>query len=259
MGLTITNNELRGYVGRFFGAGDTPSAFVGEQSDDVQRFVDEGKRAFYNNELAHQWSFLSATHTFHLVSGVSRYDLPADFAMLHGPLIYSAGNARLHPPIQITSAERVLNMINRTDSSGVPSMAAHRPKIHNEGNFLSGMLYELIVYPVPSENLDVDMRYKINPLAPTTSALLPIGDVFHVQTLIEACLAAVERFNGEFNGGHKDEFLRLLKASVSHDQQVSAPETLGINTDKSDGYEPWGSWRDLEVYTVTPPASWGTI
>jgi hypothetical protein len=260
--LTITNTELKGYIGRFLGCGDAPGSFVGEQSDDVSRCLAEGKRNFYANQNAHEWSFLTVTKTFALASGVSRYDLPADFSTLEGPIVYSANSSLLYRPITITSDVRVMQAINRSgDSTSVPYMAAVRSKNNNEGAILTGALYELLVYPTPADDYELDLRYKINPLAPTGDNVLPIGDQFHVQTLIEACLASAERFQGEMNGVHEIEFQKRLQASITYDQRKIAPHSLGPLVDHSDGHDycPNGSWRELYLTTVTPPAEWGSI
>jgi hypothetical protein len=254
MALTVTNSELRGYVGRFFGAGDTPGSFVGEQSDDVQRFVDEGKRRMYapdcqDGEEMWQWSFLTPTVHFDLVSGQNKYELPADFALLRGPIHYSIGSEEIRCPIAVTAPERVQYKLQSSNTTGLPMIAAVRPLKQNEGNFLDAMRYELIVYPTPDQDYSIDLTYKINPLAPTGNTLLPIGDQAHVQTLIEACLAAAERFNGEVNGPHEQEFQRRLRASISHDRQVACPDALGPNLDASDRDYYWGNdWQRRGAY-----------
>jgi hypothetical protein len=255
MALTITNEELEGYVGRELGYGDADGSFVGEQADDVARAIATGKRNFYANEAAHEWSFCTVTRTFALAADVSRYDLPADFSMLEGPIVYSANSSLLYRPLTITSDVTVMQAINRTSSStGVPHMAAVRSKNNDEGAILTGSLWELLVFPIPSDSYNLDLRYKVNPLAPTGDTLLPIGDQFHVQTLIEACLAAAERFNGEMNGVHEVEFQKRLAASITYDQRKTAAHNLGPNVDTSDGPDFYreGSWRDFYLITVVP-------
>lgn len=258
MSLTLTNTELKSRIGHMLGYGDVVSSFDSEQTDNVNRCFDEGKRNFYSpsvNGAAYQWSFLSPTIPFDLSEGKWRFDLPTDFAMIRGPLTFSAGSNVIHRPIDVTSAERVQREQHTGDCTGTPTLAAVRPKQHNEGDFLDAMHYELIVWPTPEQDYTIDLCYRINPLAPTGGDLLPIGDVYHVQTLLEACLAAGERFDGTINGPHAIEFQSRLMASVSHDRMVACPETLGQNLDQSDRYEQWGSWRDYNTYVVTTP--WG--
>jgi hypothetical protein len=242
MALTITNEELEGYVGREFGYGDADGSFVGEQADDVARAIATGKRAFYHNSYAYDWSFLTPVRTFTLTENVSRFDLPADLAILHGPIHFAIGSEEVRRPITLTSPEHVQYQLQRTSTTGLPEISGYRPKSHDEGSALASISYELLVYPIPDDDYEVALRYTINPLAPTVDTLLPIGDQFHVQTLIEACLAAVERFNGE-SGIHEAKFQELLAGSIKHDQQVRAPEFLGQNRDTSDHH--WDGDNDM--------------
>lgn len=263
MPLTRTNDQLRSEIGRVYGAGDVVGSFSTDQANDVERFLQYGKRRFYNpldeTGKMYEWKFLTLTLPFTLVASQSTFALPPNFSYLHGPVTFAVGSQVLRNPIEVTSAERVLARQQGSDTSGTPQMAAYRAVAHNEGDFLTGMRYELLLWPTPDSAYTLDLRYRCNPLAPSDDDVLPIGDECHVQTLIEACLTEIEKFNGEPNGPHEQAFQERIRASISHDRLVSCPETLGRNRDRSDSLDPWGSWRDLEVYTVTPPLSWGSI
>lgn len=247
MPLTVTNDELREEIGRFLGwSGDVRLLAANPVwAPAVERILKEGMRMFYDpdvlpGEEKHQWSFLKPTLAIDMAEGVWHYDLPPDFAMFTGPLNYQPDANALYCPIEIVGAEQVQYRIQQASSSGRPTIAAYRIK----SDAGSETAYELIVHPAPNDSYRVMAPIKINPLAPSTALELPVGDQSHVQTLIEACLAAAEVFN-KSGAVHQDRFAARLRSSVSHDRQVNCPPYLGKNLDRSDGYVDEMSWLRL--------------
>ena len=62
------------------------------------------------------------------------------------------------------------------------------------------------------------------------------GDV-HVRTLLEACLAEVEKSQGIVGGPHELAFREAMVASVRFDQALDSPSTLGVDRDGPE----WGN------------------
>ena len=72
------------------------------------------------------------------------------------------------------------------------------------------------------------MRYKINPMAMSSNTALPMGGPQYAQTIIEACLSAIEISDGK-KGVHSQEFEQLLIASVRHDKNASTSDYLSTS------------------------------
>lgn len=246
MALTVTKSTLLRYIGRKLGLlTETRSASTlsGAALIDATDVLNDALRRFYDPDILpedigryekHQWSFLFPTVRFSLASGQWRYALPADFAMLHGPLTYARGEDTCYPPLELTAPEIVYRRQQQNDSSGIPRMAAIQVTTPQQGLPTS---HELVVYPTSDGDYGLNLTYKINPYSLDADAELPLGGQAHVQTVISACLAAAAMFD-EFEGSkYEQRFLEHLRSSISHDRKLSAPESLGVNYDTSDGVE----------------------
>lgn len=247
--LSIQLNDLRGRIGRELGYSRAPSEHTDTQEDDVESVLTDGLRRFYDPWLGdrkHQWSFLQPTIHWVWREGVYRYDLPADFALLDTPINYAVDSNTVWPAVTLTSPEKVMDRLQQSTVTGRPFLAAYRVKPIDDATDTS---YELLCFPVPAEDYEAEMRYKINPLNIRETYQVPIGDRTHTQTIIEACLAAAEDFDSR-PGIHNQRFLELLKMSISHDQQVNCPRTLGYNADRSDASDVPRDWRTLNNYVV---------
>lgn len=246
MTLTVTNDDLREHVSRFLGYSDTVSSLDAQQARDVERMVAEAKRKFYDPDILpgetekHVWSFLSPVLPFTFLSGVYEYDLPAGFSMFTGRIQYAPGADSLYPALQNVGWEKVLWHLQQNESSGRPLIFGIKVMGVDEN---LPTRWKLIVHPTPDSDYQVYLPCKIDPLSIGGDDNLPIGDHAHMDTILESCLAAAERFNDE-PGIHTIEFQKRLQSSIYHDRQVSAPETLGYCGDSSDHPEVYSDhWR----------------
>ena len=239
--LNITKSYLSRVTGRFLGFGSNSGSWTHEQKSQVDLAVQNGLRKFYHPPLLpgekyrHEWSFLRPVTEIGTRANVYEYELPADFAIIDGPLIYPAGSSVLYPNIPIVSEHTIRQNIQATDSSGRPRMAAVRPKPIDD---MGGTRYEILLWPVPDDTYNLTYRYQRNPsLLPADSAL-PLGGQPHAQTVLEACLSAGEELGVETaqnsKGLHSARFMECLAASVSHDRNANSPESLGMQYDKSE-------------------------
>jgi hypothetical protein len=176
------------------------------------------------------------------------YDLPEDFAMMLGPMTFAPGAAVLYPSVRLVGEHQIRQRLQRTEAGARPSLAAVRI-LAPEGSV--GTRYKLLVWPVPDQAYDLEYRYQINPDALGDDTALPLGGQPHMQTVIEACLAAVEESQGK-PGAHSAMFLLHLASSVSHDRRASSAESLGYNVDPSDHpTDRFASWHDCDENVVT--------
>lgn len=238
MSLTVTKNDLLRHIGRKLGYNRSPGSFTPQQSTDAEDVLAAALRDFYEPDILpgerekHQWSFLMPTKRFQLAAGEWKYTLPADFAMLNGPIAYARGEDTVYPTIAIVGPQHIYKRQQQDDAAGRPSMAAVEVKAPDG---TGPTRYELIVYPTSDSDYEVALSYKVNPYTLANDEDLPLGGQPHAQTLIDACLARCAVFDELNDGQDAARFIEKLRSSISHDRRLSAPETLGTNVDRSDG------------------------
>lgn len=238
MSLTVTKNDLLRHIGRKLGFSRNPSEWSPTQLQDATDVLDAALRRLYEPNILpgerekHQWSFLMPTKRFQFAANEWRYTLPADFAMLNGPIAYARGEDTIYPTIDIVGPQHIYKRQQRDDAAGRPSMAAVEVKAPDG---TSPTRYELIVYPTSDADYELSLNYRVNPYTLANDADLPLGGQPHSQTLISACLAECAVFDELNDGQDEARFIEQMRASISHDRRLSSPETLGTNTDGSDG------------------------
>jgi hypothetical protein len=242
--LEVNKAYLKRLIGNQMTFGPNPALWSATQAQQVKMVIETGLRKFYNPPTAPgdrtpwNWSFLRPVHQFEFVSGQYIYDLPDDFAMFSGPLVYAPGASAMYPSIDIISERQIMKRLQFNEASTRPRLAAYRPKAPIPG---MGTRFELLVWPTPDDSYEVTFRYQFNPGSLDEEIALPFGGQEHMQTVIEACLAAAEESTGQ-PGIHTQLFMACLQASVARDKDRHAPDTLGQNIDRSD--RPMDPWRD---------------
>lgn len=265
MSLTVTKNDLLRHIGRKLGYNRTPSSFTSTQSTDATDVLNNALRRFYEPDILPgerdkwQWSFLFPTKRFQFTANEWRFVLPADFAMLNGPITYARGEDTVYPSIEIVGPQHIYTRQQQDDSAGRPRIAAVQVKTVDQ---VATTRHELIVYPTSDDDYEVSLSYKVNPFSLDYDTALPLGGQAHVQTIIAACMAECAAFDELTDGQDEARFIERLRASISHDRQVFAPETLGVNRDRSDGYDLYDdgtpgvrslSWGNLTTYNGSVP------
>lgn len=256
MALTVTKDELLSRIGRKIGYGDTTSNWNAQESRDAARVLDDAMRRCYEPVVLpgerekHQWSFLMPIRPYTFEAGKYVYDMPSDFTMLNGVITYAPGLESLYPPIEITAAEKVMNRLQQGTAAGRPLIAALRPK---PPDGVDTTAYELIVWPVPDDNYEIALPYRINPYSLESDTSLPIGGQPFMQTLIDACMMESARFDElpDFPV-YEATFVNSLRSAVSHDRRVSNPERMGYCGDNSDNigaYSVRDFWNQSSITT----------
>lgn len=236
--LGVNKAYLRRLVGNLMEFGPNAALWSATQTEQVKMVVETGLRNFYSAPTAQgesrpwNWSFLRPTKRMDFTTDKWRYDLPADFAMLTGPILFEPGTGEIYPPIVEVSERQVMRKLQVSTSAGRPEIAAYRAKDSVAGE---GTRYELILWPPPDDDYEVNVRYQVNPGMLDDETSLPFGGQENMQTVIEACLAAAEQSKGQ-PGVHMQLYERALQASVKRDQDKSAPDTMGRLRDTEDRY-----------------------
>jgi hypothetical protein len=250
--LNVNKAYLKRVVGRQLGYGASSSVWTPKQTAEVDEAVRTGLRIFYNppaiqgERMGHEWSFLKGLGFLGISSGKHEYDLPEDFARLHGPITYAPVNSILWEPIRIVGEYQVRELMQEDGSSFRPTIAAIRPKNGNNET-----RWEIVFWPAPDGSYDLTYRYWRNPVSLSDDASLPLGGQPHAQTVVDSCLAAVEAMQGGA-GRYSERFQERLATSVWHDRRVTSPDTLGVDRDRGVTYF---DMHNHTSYTITPPTS----
>lgn len=251
--LSVNKAYLKRMIGRSLNFSPHAGLWTHAQLKQVEATLQIGLRKFYSppilpqEKYSHEWSFLKPLAQIDCVSGQHTYDLPEDFAIIHGPLTFAPDTTTLYPPVEIVGEEYLRYRRQHTAASARPSVAAVAPKAAGPDGQTR---YELSLYPTPDSTYSLHYRYMINPDLLADEVTLPIGGQMHAQTVLEASLSAAEEMRGVGEGLHTRRFLECLRASVGHDRKVMAPDTLGYN---GDGYPLYrmGSWHEHDENVVT--------
>jgi len=237
-------------VGRKLGYGGNYDSWTREQTEIANDVVQRGVRRFYaptrldGKKYAHEWGFLRPLRTLTMESGKYAYDLPADFSALDGPITYMPDQSVLYQPIEIVPIHQVNYRRLDTSSTGRPSIAALVAKD------IPGF-YEIHFWLTPDDDYVVQYPCKLRPLDLSDSNPMPFGGPEHTLTILESCLQEAEIELGLKESVHEDRFLERLGTSISIDQKLNSPQTVGRNIDRSDVAEDPYSYHDLSENTVT--------
>jgi hypothetical protein len=182
----------------------------------------------------------SGTHSVRKSSWL--YDLPETFGTIRGTFHHAAGLN--YQEINPAGLHDILALRNLSDNIAQPYWYAIRPK-----NFTTaattGQRFEACFYPEPDQAYTLSYQYRAN--ASTldgSSEYYALGGMEHTETVLWACLAWGEKFfNDEPQGGHFQEYMRLLADSKQQDAE-RAPESLGKSVDCSTDPAGRGSWRN---------------
>lgn len=239
--LTVAFRELQAEIGQFLGWGS--GAYYGQAAWDARKqgVIDSGTRKglrrFYFSALlpgepaAHDWSFLRPTASLILPSAATILSLPDDFGGMEGTAqILAATDNSLPFPIMQVGIGRIRSLFAPdAAATGPPEYVAVVPV----KGAATGQRFELHLFPGADQQYTVELEYYILPDCLTGTLPYCYGGAPHSGTILEGCLAAVERDEDNARGVHEQHYQELLAASISYDRNLKA-QTLGYNADRSD-------------------------
>lgn len=237
--LAIDYLELQRRVAFAQGLGRKTKAEVSAaEAANIDDFIRSGLRQFYyppplaEGQPPHQWSFLWKTATIPIGIGVSGVDLPDDMAANQvKDFSFSTPTGRKRLAVVSYEAIAAMRASAAAEVSGIPKYAAIRRR-DPESTFASGATrYQLIVYPVPSQSIELVYRHLHAPEMLTDALPYPEGGPLHAETALASCLAAVERYLTDQRGIYWEAFKERLAASIAHDleNRETEPETWDIS------------------------------
>lgn len=233
MTLVITRDDLRIAVGEFLGYGRNPFIWKTDEIERVDRIIESGERNFYlpsvlpNEKLPHVWSFLTPILRIGITSGVTDYELPADFGsgFLDPTLSFSQDdNAWSH--VTLTGVGQILRRRGESllQTASHPTLAAVNI-LPSDGS--RAQVHTLMVWPEPTSSGTLRGQYYANPHGVASTTPYPLGGQPHGETLREAVLAAAEWEVNKKAGPHHEKFMERLMASVALDRKLTVPRFFG--------------------------------
>lgn len=230
-------DKIRGQIGLFMGFGQDSNGWSESQKQQVRECQRQGLRRFYmppplqGQRVGHTWSFLFPIESMNITAGSYTYDLPDDFGGLDAPMTYAPGTNVIYPPVEIIGEQQIRRLLqSTTQADGRPVKGAIRQKNDPQSG---GTRYEIVFWPVPDDSYHLHYRYRVSP---GDDLEIIHGGQAHMQTIIESCLAVAETMLRRRERRHEQAFMERLIASVSYDQQLASPRSLGYNRDNSDGH-----------------------
>ena len=255
--LTLTRSKLRSQVGFFLGWGYGPDFGGSDWSDDQVVAIDDavasGLRRFYFPEQPqggfYDWSFLRPTTTQFFPADNNTIILPDDFGGVQGVVTVAtvgSGTGLVWWPL-LTTNEAAIRLLfaNFPNATGRPTQVAVSPLKGTTIN--QGQRYQMLCYPTPDQEYQIQFQYTILPDALTLNTPIPYGGAQHAETILESCLAVAEERLDDQKTTHADSFLRRLNASMAQDRRLK-PQQMGYNQDSSDRV--WSRYGDRVWNTV---------
>ena len=214
--LALSYDEIRQRVAKDYGYRTTIADWTDQEIEDIEFSVRDGCDLFYTKS-GHEWSFLEPFATITFLEGESEIELPWDFGFPIDQTIYFDDNAGCVCEL-VNDGTILLARQNAGSTSGRPMQAAI--VVDTKPGFNVGQRWKLIYWPEANEDLDAQIRYSILPAALAPIAPMPYGGAAHAGTLMQACLAAKERRDGNPQGPHNQTYAVMLEASKQYDRRV---------------------------------------
>jgi len=190
--MTLTYENLYTKVSNFLGLTATGTAPTGTDLTTCQDLVHRGVRNFlYPLDMEygtpHYWSFLNQYWSFSTANNQWKYALPIDFSDIRENFAFDDSEGL--PPLQKRSGQQIKRMRTLSDTSGWPEYFAIVPSKYDPA---LGTIYELWLYPTPSQAYTLSTFYTIDPIKMSATTDLVIGGISACEAILESCLAAAE-------------------------------------------------------------------
>jgi hypothetical protein len=163
------------------------------------------------------------------------YDLPSDFAGFDGEITFPQSQSTLGQSIPLVSDAMVRRERMRCWGTGTPRLAAMRPKALDAS---AGQVWQLVLFPTPDQAYDLLFRSKVVPSMLTDEDPYPYGGPDVGELIVESCLSVAEQRYRDAADIHTQLFTAKLAAAIEQDARSFSPDTLGYNSDSSDGKRP---------------------
>ena len=179
------------------------------------------------------------------------YLLPADHGGFVGNSLSYDEADDSYNGMTISSVARILALRQSNVSSSSPASrpfeAACKP---NSTTNESQHRAVLMVWPVPDGTYTLHYQYHAIQPKLTDDKSFPMGTDMHSEAMLASCLSVAELKKTGKVGHERNNFMRLLAASISRDRNAFRPKIYGQNLDRSDSQTgSSGRWYRPAKYT----------
>ena len=170
------------------------------------------------------------------------YTLPDDFGGIRGEIAFRDDSG--YSPLRLVNESTIRRLRTEGDyTKDVPEYVAIIPE-DTDSESQTAQKFKLSLWPFPDKAYDLLFSYTVNVKAMTTETSysvaddlhVPVGGVYHSETILASCLAVAESIVDEFNspGKMQARYIERLTASISYDRRNMLPDGFGYNGDHSD-------------------------
>lgn len=231
--LTVTLDDLKNAVAVELGYGESYSDCGDGEKTVIDALIIRGQRRFYRpppvRGKVHQWSFMRPLFTFTTVAEQWEYPLPAEYAGFDGD-VTRVDQDSLYSKLESTMESNIRRWRTQDDTSGEPRYFSIIAMAHDRTH---GQRYQMMLYPTPSEAVELQFRMLINPQAITKFAPFPYGGTQYGEAILASCLAIAELSRDGVMGTRHADWMTQLDSAILLDQDVHEPDVLGLNLDGS--------------------------
>jgi hypothetical protein len=179
------------------------------------------------------------------------YLLPADHGGFVGNSLSYDEADDSYNGMTISSVARILALRQSNVSSSSPASrpfeAACKP---NSTTNQAQHRAILMVWPVPDGTYTLHYQYHAIQPKLTDDKSFPMGTDMHSEAMLASCLSVAELKKTGKVGHERNNFMRLLAASISRDRNAFRPKIYGQNLDRSDSQTgSSGRWYRPAKYT----------
>ena len=244
--MTLSYKNLYDEVSFFLGLTARGTTPTGANLTLCEELVHRGIRQFLypidmRTGLAHEWQFLKVSWDFTTTSGQWKYALPVDFSDLYSTLYFDLESA--NPPLVKRSAEQVLDMRTGGTISGYPEYFAITTSRYDAD---IGSLYELWLYPTPSQTETLSGFYRADPVQLSATTDLVVGGIRAIEAVLESCLAVAEHQEDDMTSSHHTgKAAELIQKLIQYDSITVSDKIGNLYFDKA---RIWPTPRSEKTY-----------
>ena len=241
--LTLGYNDLRIRVSNFLGLTSTGVAPTAASADETlcDDIINRGLRQFlYPLDMSvrppspHEWEFLKTYWDFTTIAGKWKYALPIDFSDVYSTLYFDTSSPEA--PLEKRSAEQILGMRTGNTITGSPEFFAITPLRYD---IEIGTLYELWVYPTPSQAETLSGFYRADPVQLSATSDLVLGGIRAIEAILESCLAVAEMQEEDMTSSHHTgKAAELIQILIKYDKVTRTDKIGNLYTDKDRAWPP---------------------
>jgi hypothetical protein len=203
--MTLGYSELYTRVSNYLGLTASGTAPTGQNLTDCEAIVNRGIRQFLypidmKNGTPHYWSFINQYWTFKVEASKWKYALPVDFAEVLEDFVCGSDDGLM--PLQKRDGQQIMKYRSVSDTTGWPEYYAIVPSRYNPD---TGTIYELWIYPTPSQVYALSTFYRVDPIKLAATTDLVIGGISAVEAILESCLAVAEHQEEDNTSTHHQQ------------------------------------------------------